>query len=73
MLNRFTLTLIVLVLSIAVFVSSSETAARLDHRRGFNYANPTYIVMVIIAVGSALSSALCLIDLSEQAKKMLEA
>lgn len=70
--SRFNLTVIILLLSAALFTVSSETAARMDHSRRFNYANPIYIMNVIIALSSALTGAICLIDMQIQAKRRVK-
>jgi hypothetical protein len=69
--NRSTIAIIVLTLSALIFTVSSETAYKLEQRRYFNYANPTYILNVITALGAACAGLICILDLHREAERKL--
>lgn len=70
--NQNFLALIVLtVLSVAVFVVSSEVAYKLERQRRFDFANPLYVFMVLAAIGSAATGGFSLIALTKMANAEL--
>lgn len=69
--ERFILTVTILVLGMLIFTYSMEATVKMENWRFFNYANPTYILMTVAGIGGVTVAFYCLLDLWNQAKKLL--
>jgi len=61
--QQFVAICILLALSAAIFVFSSETALKLDSQKNFDFANPIYIFNVLVAFGSMAMGGFSLLAL----------
>ena len=70
--KQFAALICLVVISCAAFIISSERALRLEHTSFYDYANPVYIVNVIVAFVSAITGGYTLLMLYDFAVENLK-